>query len=175
MMSFLRTFSTLWLVIWYIVLFRQKNTDRPSLPQAKLGQPATAATKSRYLSGMRTFFRDIQEWGWIPRRFDPMRVFATPASLVKLIGPKPRVIADDIWAKLLTAGLNLKEEDLPAHTFGKGSAHPRAHVYPLAMVQAMVVVWLFCGLRRDEIRRLRLGCIRWQTKVGSQQSQAERP
>ena len=134
------------------------------LPNSKIGQPASAATKSNYLSCMRTFFRDAQEWGWISRRFDPMRVFATPPSLLKLIGPKPRVIADDIWAKLLTAGLNLKEEDLPAHTFSKGASHPRTHVYPLAMVQAIVVIWLFSGLRRDEIRRLRLGCIRWQTQ-----------
>jgi integrase len=144
-----------------------------SLPASKIGQPATASTKSRYLSGMRTFFRDAQEWGWISRHFDPMRVFATPTSLVKLIGPKPRVIADDIWAKLLTAGLNLKEEDLPAHTFQKGKSHPRTHVYPLAMVQAIVVVWLFSGLRRDEIRRLRLGCIRWQTNSQSSGKKGE--
>jgi len=145
-----------------------------SLPNSKIGQPATASTKSRYLSGMRTFFRDAQEWGWISRRFDPMRVFATPTSLVKLIGPKPRIIADDIWAKLLTAGLNLREEDLPTHTFRKGDSHPRTHVYPLSMVQAIVVVWLFSGLRRDEIRRLRLGCIRWQTSSQSTQKKGEK-
>ncbi len=61
-----------------------------NLPKTKVGQPATAATKSRYLSGMRTFFRDIQEWGWIPRRFDPMRVFATPTSLEKPIWVKAK-------------------------------------------------------------------------------------
>ena len=37
----------------------------------------------------------------------------TPKSLIALIGPNPRVIADDIWAKLVWAGLNLTAEDLP--------------------------------------------------------------
>ena len=32
---------------------------------------------------------------------------AAPRSLRALIGPKPKVIADDVWAKLLWAGLNL--------------------------------------------------------------------
>jgi len=30
------------------------------------------------------------------------------------------------------------------------------------MVRAVVVTWLFAGLRNDEMRRLRLGCVRWQ-------------
>ena len=29
-------------------------------------------TKSGLLAGARQFFRDCQEWGWIPRRFDPL-------------------------------------------------------------------------------------------------------
>jgi hypothetical protein len=64
------------------------------------------------------------------------------------------VIADDIWAKLLWAGLNLETSDLPANTGGQ--------FYPLELVRALAVVWLFAGLRSDEIARLRLGCIRWQ-------------
>ena len=122
------------------------------------GNPIKPATKAGYLSALRTFFHDAQEWNWTPRRFDPSRVFATPKSVSKLIGPKPRVIADDIWAKLLHAGLNLKETDLP---FQVGEKR-QAYLYPLLFVQAVVVVWLFAGLRRDEIRRLRFGCIRWQ-------------
>jgi hypothetical protein len=35
------------------------------------------------------------------------------------------------------------------------------------MVQALALVWLFCGLRNDEISRLPVGCIRWQTEVGA--------
>src|SRR5260221_8933044 len=34
----------------------------------------------------------------------------------------------------------------------------------IEMTRAIALVWLFCGLRRDEIRRLRVGCIRWQQK-----------
>ena len=49
----------------------------------------------------RTFFRDCQEWEWIPRRFDPARALARPAQRRALIGTDPRVIADDVWAKLL--------------------------------------------------------------------------
>jgi Phage integrase family len=32
------------------------------------------------------------------------------------------------------------------------------------MVRALVIVWLFTGLRNDEIRRLRVGCIRWRNE-----------
>jgi integrase len=74
--------------------------------------------------------------------------------------PHPRIIAEDVWAKLLWAGLNLEIEDLPRSKNQLGdAAGPR---YPLALVRALALVWLFAGLRRDEIARLRLGCIRWQ-------------
>ena len=61
----------------------------------------------------RAFFRDLQEWEWIPRRFDPAKALGAPRSLRALIGPDPRVIADEIWAKLMWAGLNLEADDLP--------------------------------------------------------------
>ncbi|MDZ8107440.1 MAG: hypothetical protein RM338_17730 [Nostoc sp. DedQUE12a] len=31
-----------------------------------------------------------------------------------------------------------------------------------SLVKAIVIVWLFAGLRSDEIYRLRVGCVRWQ-------------
>jgi integrase-like protein len=34
--------------------------------------------------------------------------------------------------------------------------------YPLELVRAVAVVWVYAGLRADEIVRLRVGCIRWQ-------------
>jgi hypothetical protein len=67
--------------------------------------------------------------------------------------PGPRVIADDIWAKLLWAGLNLTPEDLPSSG---------GQFYPLELIRAVTLTWLFSGQRSDEIARLRLGCIRWQ-------------
>ena len=77
-----------------------------------------------------------------------------PASVKSLIGPDPRIVADDVWAKLVWAGLNFGESDLPL----TGSHH----FYPLALVRAITMVWLFAGLRCDEILRLRVGSIRWR-------------
>ncbi|MET7784187.1 tyrosine-type recombinase/integrase [Streptomyces sp. NPDC005388] len=77
-----------------------------------------------------------------------------PRSINALIGPRPRVIADDVWAKLLWAGLNLQSHDLPR---GKAGL-----VYPLELVRAVALTWLFAGQRSNEIARLRLGCVRWQ-------------
>jgi integrase len=121
--------------------------------QDRLGKPLAPQTKSGYLGATRTFFRDCQDWEWIPRRFDPAQALGTPRSIRALLGPDPRVIADDIWAKLLWAGLNLGPDDLPATD---GRAHP------VEMVRAITLTWLFAGQRSDEIARLRVGCVRWQ-------------
>src|SRR5262249_12009201 len=81
------------------------------------------------------------------------------------------VIADDIWAKLLWSGLNLCAQDLPELHHPAGTADSRRQSwYPLEMVRALVIVWLFSGLRSDEIVRLRVGCIRWQSNDGSNPS-----
>jgi integrase len=144
----------------------------------KLGKPATARSKNAFLGAMRCFFADIQEWEWIPRRFDPFRAFATPRSIMALIGPAPRTIADDLWAKLLWAGLNLTIADLPGHGGApKGHSNPTGAMlrnggyYPLEMLQALSIVWLFAGLRSDEIVRLRVGCVRKEPSVGQQATQ----
>ena len=47
------------------------------------------------------------------RRFDPGRSLAVPRAVKALIGRKPRVIADSVWARLLWAGLHLEAADLP--------------------------------------------------------------
>jgi len=120
------------------------------------GKPLSAKAKAHHLSSLCALFRDLQEWELIPRRFDPRRSFAAPRSVRAAISPDPRVIADDIWAKLLWAGMNLKQEDL-------STSHDCAnHYYPLSMVRALTMTWLFCGLRSDEIRRLRVGCMKQQ-------------
>ena len=117
-----------------------------------VGEPISPRTKAHNLMATRTFFRDCQEWEWIPRRFDPNRALALPRSVAALIGTNPRVIADDVWAKLLWAGLNLAPTDLPGnYTY-----------YPMELIRAVTLTWLFSGLRSDEIARLRVGCIRWQ-------------
>jgi integrase len=83
------------------------------------------------------------------------------APMAAVVGSIPRVIEDDIWAKLLWAGLNLTPEDVARSRGSKGEGRT---FYPIEMTRAIALVWLFCGLRRDEIRRLRVGCIRWQQK-----------
>jgi integrase len=139
---------------------------------AKLGKPISARTKTALLGSIRCFFVDAQEWEWIPRRFDPSHAFATPRSVKSLIGPAPRAIADDLWAKLLWAGLNLTLNDLPLHgsTAGDDLQEIRRSTggyYPLEMMQALGIVWLFAGLRSDEIVRLRTGCARKEPLAGS--------
>jgi integrase len=45
----------------------------------------------------------------------------------------------------------------------------------VALVRALVVTWLFAGLRWDELRRLRVGCIRWQRGDVTVVSRSEPP
>jgi integrase len=124
------------------------------------GKPMAASTRASRISLLRIFFRDLQEWELISRRFDPRHAFTTPKSVLRLIGPNPRTIADDVWAKLVWAGLNLTEDDLPKRGSPKLRCRPIS--YPIELCKALAVTWLFAGLRNNEIRRLRLGCVRWQ-------------
>jgi len=129
----------------------------------KVGQPVGPRYKMHFLAALRAFFLDCQEWGWIPRRFDPRRALGTPRSIRTLVGPDPRVISDDVWAKLLYAGLNLTRDDIASWTSPLYKDPEKRRVaYPLEMVRAMTIVWLFCGIRSDEWSRLRVGCVRWQ-------------
>lgn len=127
----------------------------------KVGKPLAARSISCRIFSIRMFFRDCQYWQWLPYTFNPLAYLATPRSVQAMIGPNPRVISDDIWAKLLWAGLNLANEDLPGFGDG-GGAIERAPTYPLELVRAVVIVWLFTGLRKNEILRLQLDCVRWQ-------------
>lgn len=122
---------------------------------ARIGQPLSPRSKDRLLRVMSVFFRDCQQWEWLTPRFDPRVAFRTPRHIQAQIGPDPKVIAQDCWGKLLWAGLNLTEGDL-------GVAGGTYRRYPLAMVQAIAVTWLFAGLRADELCRLPVGCVRWQ-------------
>jgi hypothetical protein len=101
----------------------------------------------------RTFFRDCQEWDWIPAGSTPPGRWPSPRSVNALIGTNPRVIADEAWAKLQWAGLNLEPANLPrcADSF-----------YPMELIRTVTLTWLFSGLRSDDISRLRVGCVRWQ-------------
>lgn len=119
----------------------------------RVGKPLRPNAKASQLSALRTFFRDCHEWGWVPVRFNPDRCLRTPQAVRNLIGPDPRVIDRPIWVKLVAAALALSADDLPTN-----------YRYPLTMVQALAALWVCAGLRADEIVRLRVGCIRWQTE-----------
>ena len=120
-----------------------------------LGKPLMAHTKVHCIQAARRFFLDCEAWGWLQRRFDPTRYLAIPRSLQAKLAPQPekRIIDREVWARLVWAGLNLSEADVK--TKSSGTTHP------YAMVKAIAVTWLFSGLRANELRRLRVGCIRW--------------
>lgn len=118
-----------------------------------VGKPIKSQTKVGCLSAARTFLRDCQEWGWIPETFSPGRCLRTPRSISNLLGPDPKPIDDNMWARLLRAALDLERSD-----FTPG------HMYPIELDRAMAAVWVCSGLRADEIVRLRVGCVRWQKR-----------
>jgi integrase len=132
----------------------------------RTGQPISARGKEGFYRCVRTFFADCQEWGWISRRFNPARSLRTPGSVRALIGPDPRVIEEATWAKLVWAGLNLTDSDLGGAVDGRD----HRHLYPTPMLQALAVVWLFSGLRRDEIMRLPVGCTRQEVSPSPDQA-----
>lgn len=52
---------------------------------AGAGKPISPHTKAHVLMTTRMFFRDCQEWEWIPRRFDPNRALAVPPFSVNAL------------------------------------------------------------------------------------------
>ncbi len=73
----------------------------------------------------------------------------------------------------MAAGLTLTAADLPRHNpcFRRKEAVLEDPTsvdsssqlwYPFELVRALTLTWLFGGLRANEIKRLRVGCIRWQ-------------
>jgi len=142
---------------WVAAVDRMRVGDyvqRRDALAVRTGTPISPRTKAHILMASRAFFRDCQEWEWFPRRFDPSRALAVPRSVAALIGTNPRVIVDEVWAKLLWAGLNLDQDDLPGNSADT--------YYPMELIRAVTLTWLFSGLRSDELSRLRVGCVRWQ-------------
>jgi hypothetical protein len=137
----------------------------PSAKVVKSGASLAPSTKDGVLAALRRFFKDCREWEWSEPRFEPQLAFATPRSVRALIPRDPRVIADEVWAKLIWAGLNFQDSDLPV-AWGGRFGNSQVSVYPLAMFKAVAITWLFAGLRVDELVRLRVGCIRWQSPAG---------
>ena len=118
------------------------------------GKPMTAKAKSGLLYAVRSFFVDLQRWGWVEPRFAPHVALGLPPAIRRLLGPSPRDIDEVAWLKLVWASLNLTPEDLPASGASVGV------VYPFELVRAAAVLWTHAGMRANEITRLRCGCVR---------------
>jgi integrase len=158
------------------------SCENLNVPLKNPGKPWSAVRKHGFLGVLRRCFSEVIDWGWMERRFNPQRVFATPRHLKHQMRVAPRTISDDLWAKLLWAGLNLRAEDCPlrghhrtrrwAKKANRRSPLPEEFesYYPLEMIRALAIVWLFAGLRSDEISRLRVGCARMQTVVTGEET-----
>ena len=127
---------------------------REPRPNLRMGQPLTPNGKVGILAAMRAFFRDLQYWEWIERRFNPDRGFALPRQVQRSRERNPRPIDEAFWLKLRAASLSLRPEDLPRPTDRGQWRYP----YPLEMIQALAVTWAFSGCRSNEIGRLEVGC-----------------
>ena len=162
------------------------SCENLNVPLKNPGEPWSAVRKHGFLGVLRRCFSDAQEWGWIERRFNPQRVFATPSSLKHQLRVAPRTISDDIWAKLLWAGLNLRAEDCPLRGHHRTRRWEKLEdrrtvlpeefesYYPLEMIRALAILWLFAGLRSDELSRLRVGCARMQRVVSGDEAEASK-
>ena len=64
------------------------------------------------ISILRVFFRDLQEWELIPRRFDPMRSMVTPKSLLALLA-RTREPSQTMSGPSSSGPANLTVDDLP--------------------------------------------------------------
>jgi integrase len=127
-------------------------------PTSFWDKPLKAAYQMSLLTDLRSFFKECHASEWFPKAFNPDRYLATPKSILAKQRHKPRPIAPAQWIKLQEAGLSLTEDDLPLMVVGGNVTQDSW--YPLAMVRAIALVWLYSGLRADEIRRLQVGCIR---------------
>ncbi|MCW6034394.1 tyrosine-type recombinase/integrase [Pantoea sp. JK] len=126
----------------------QLGTERGTRKSIRSGEPMMPHSRAGVIYALRRFMIDYENWGWGRLRFSPARHLSTPDTPLFRRGVNPRVIDDPVWLKLIWASLNLRQEDLLTEIH-----------YPLAMLQAMAVIWTHAGLRKNELLRLTTGCI----------------
>ncbi len=126
----------------------------------RFGQGLMPRTIDRRLGALRRVFTDWQERPHavdgapartIPIRFNPLVAFATPPPVRARIQPDPRDIDLGTWYKLAHAAAHLAAADLARH-------HQRR--YPLTLYRALALLWVTAARRPNELRRLRVGCVR---------------
>ncbi|WP_394550023.1 tyrosine-type recombinase/integrase [Pantoea sp. SGAir0183] len=126
----------------------QLGTERGTRKSVRSGEPMMPHSRAHFIYSLRRFMVDYENWGWGRLRFSPARHLSTPDTTLFRRDVNPRVIDDPVWLKLIWASLNLRQEDLLTEIH-----------YPLAMLQAMAVIWTHAGLRKNELLRLTTGCI----------------
>jgi len=126
----------------------QLGTERGTRKSVRTGEPMMPHSRANFIYSLRRFMIDYENWGWVRLRFSPARHLSTPDTPLFRRGVNPRVIDDPVWLKLIWASINLRQEDLLTEIH-----------YPLAMLQAMAVIWTHAGLRKSELLRLTTGCI----------------
>ncbi|MEZ3498279.1 tyrosine-type recombinase/integrase [Pantoea sp. KPR_PJ] len=129
----------------------QLGTERGTRRSVRSGEPMMPHSRANFIYSLRRFMIDYENWGWGRLRFSPARHLSTPDTPLFRRGVNPRVIDDPVWLKLIWASLNLRQEDLLTEIH-----------YPLAMLQAMAVIWTHAGVRKNELLRLTTGCIALQ-------------
>ncbi len=126
----------------------QLGTERGTRKSVRSGEPMMPHSRAHFIYSLRRFMIDYENWGWGRLHFSPARHLSTPDTPLFRRGVNPRVIDDPVWLKLIWASLNLRQEDLLTEIH-----------YPLAMLQAMAVIWTHAGVRKNELLRLTTGCI----------------
>lgn len=130
----------------------------PLRARGQAGRPLSAGGIDARLYAMRRLFGDLEDYPHAvgdapPRRtrfsFKPAQAFETPSPVKRRMQPDPRDIDLALWYKLVYAAATLADEDLPHHSR-----------YPLAYWRAAALLWVSAGRRSDELRRLRVGCVR---------------
>jgi integrase len=139
----------------------------------QLGLPFGPRSVDRRLGALRRVFTDWQYRPYavagapprtIPIRFQPQQAFSTPRPIRQLIRPDPRDIDLSAWYKLAYAAATLSEDDLVQHS---------RRYYPLALYRAMALLWVTTARRSNELRRLRVGCVRreWEPAMLDEEGQ----
>lgn len=116
----------------------QLGTERGTRKSVRSGQPMMPHSRAHFIYSLRRFMIDYENWGWGRLRFSPARHLSTPDTPLFRRGVNPRVIDDPVWLKLIWASLNLRQEDLLTEIH-----------YPLAMLQAMAVIWTHAGGKKE--------------------------
>jgi hypothetical protein len=115
----------------------QLGTERGTRKSVRSGEPMMPHSRAHFIYSLRRFMIDYENWGWGRLRFSPARHLSTPDTVLFRRGVNPKVIDDPVWLKLIWASLNLRQEDLLTEIH-----------YPLAMLQAMAVIWTHAGVRK---------------------------